>query len=117
MVPEASIDGRTTDPQFPQLLGTVVYVEALLHPDRCQRQLLFMVNFNCRPRDRIKQSVELAAESNKAHAEVDHSKNTVLANADAPSPDEARNALNQPFNEWVERMNVILDTKFDSTAG
>src|SRR5208283_3013341 len=63
-----------------------LYVEALLHPDR------------------IPQSVEQVAETIKARAGEAHSKNTVLANGDALSPDEARNTLNQPLAEWVERM-------------
>jgi superfamily II DNA or RNA helicase len=63
-----------------------LYVEALLHPDR------------------IPQSVEQVAETIKARAGEAHSKNTVLANGDALSPDEARNSLNQPLAEWVERM-------------
>ena len=63
-----------------------LYVEALLHPDR------------------IPQSVEQVAETIKARAGEAHSKNSVLANGDALSPDEARNSLNQPLAEWVERM-------------
>ena len=63
-----------------------LYVDALLHPDR------------------IAQSVEQVAETIKARAGEAHSKNTMLANSDALSPDEARNALNQPLAEWVERM-------------
>jgi hypothetical protein len=51
-----------------------LYVEALLHPDR------------------IPQSVEQVAETIKARAGEAHSKNTMLANGDALSPDEARNA-------------------------
>ena len=63
-----------------------LYVEALLHPDR------------------IAQSVEQVAETIKARAGEAHSKNTMLANSDALSPDEARDMLNQPLAEWVERM-------------
>lgn len=63
-----------------------LYVDALLHPDR------------------IAQSVEQLAETIKARAGEAHSKNTLLANGGALSPDEARNALNQPLAEWVERM-------------
>jgi superfamily II DNA or RNA helicase len=63
-----------------------LYVDALLHPDR------------------IPQSVNQVAETIKARAGEAHSKNTVLANGDALSPDEARNTLNQPLAEWVERM-------------
>ena len=51
-----------------------LYVEALLHPDR------------------IPQSVEQVAETIKARAGEAHSKNTMLANGDALSPDEARNS-------------------------
>jgi hypothetical protein len=63
-----------------------LYVEALLHPDR------------------IPQSIEQVAETIKARAGEAHSKNTMLANGDALSPDEARDMLNQPLAEWVERM-------------
>ena len=63
-----------------------LYVDALLHPDR------------------IPQTVEQVAETIKARAGEAHSKNSILANGDALSPDEARNALNQPLAEWVERM-------------
>jgi hypothetical protein len=63
-----------------------LYVDALLHPDR------------------IAQSVEQVAETIKARAGEAHSKNTMLANSDALSPDEARDMLNQPLAEWVERM-------------
>jgi len=61
-----------------------LYVEALLHPDR------------------IPQSVEQVTETIKARAGEAHSKNTMLANGDALSPDEARDMLNQPLAEWVE---------------
>jgi superfamily II DNA or RNA helicase len=63
-----------------------LYVDALLHPD-------------C-----IVQSVEQVAETIKARAGEAHSRNSMLANGDALSPDEARDALNQPLAEWVERM-------------
>jgi superfamily II DNA or RNA helicase len=63
-----------------------LYVDALFHPDR------------------ISQSVEQVAETIKARASEAHSKNTMLANGDALSSEEARNALNQPLAEWVERM-------------
>ncbi len=63
-----------------------LYVDALLHPDR------------------IPQSVQQVTETIKARAGQAHSKNTMLANGDALSPDEARDCLNQPLGEWVERM-------------
>jgi hypothetical protein len=63
-----------------------LYVDALLYPDR------------------IAQSVEQVAETIKARAGEAHSKNTMLASGDGLSPDEARNALNQPLADWVERM-------------
>ncbi|HMP84303.1 MAG TPA: helicase, partial [Verrucomicrobiota bacterium] len=63
-----------------------LYVDALLHPDR------------------IVHSVEQVAETIKARAGEAHSKNTMLASGEALSPDEARDTLNQPLAEWVERM-------------
>jgi hypothetical protein len=63
-----------------------LYVDALLHPDR------------------IAQSIEQVAEMIKARAGDARSKNTMLATGDTISPDEARDMLNQPLGEWVERM-------------
>jgi superfamily II DNA or RNA helicase len=63
-----------------------LYVDALLHPDR------------------IAESVAQVAETIKARAGEAHSKNTMLTTGDALSPDEARNTLNQPLADWVERM-------------
>jgi len=63
-----------------------LYVDALLHPER------------------IPQNVERVTETIKARAGEAHLKNTMLANAEALSPEEARNASNHPVAEWVERM-------------
>ena len=43
-------------------------------------------------------------EAIKARAGDAHSKNSMLSNGDALSPEEAKNALNHPLAEWVERM-------------
>jgi superfamily II DNA or RNA helicase len=63
-----------------------LYVEALLHPDR------------------IPQSVEQVAETIKGRAGDTHGRNTMLSNAGALSPEEARQTLNHPLADWVERM-------------
>jgi superfamily II DNA or RNA helicase len=72
-----------------------LYVDALLHPDR------------------FAQSVEQVAETIKARAGEAHSKNTMLASGDTLSPDEARDMLNQPLAEWVERMTENYLDAFD----
>ena len=63
-----------------------LYVEALLYPDR------------------IFQSVEQVAEAIKARAGEAHSKNSMLSNGGAPSPDDAKTTLTHPLADWVERM-------------
>ena len=63
-----------------------LYVDALLHPDR------------------IAQSVQQVTETIKARAGEAHSKNTVLADDGALSPDDAGKALSQPLADWVEQM-------------
>ena len=63
-----------------------LYVEALLHPDR------------------IPQTVEQVAETIKACAGDAHSRNTMLSNGGALSPEEARQTLNHPLADWVQRM-------------
>ncbi len=63
-----------------------LYVDALLHPDR------------------IPQTIEEVTETIKARAGDAHSKNSILSNGDVLSPEEAKNALNHPLAEWVERM-------------
>ena len=63
-----------------------LYVEALLHPDR------------------IPQTVEQVAETIKARAGDAHGRNTMLSSGGALSPEEARQTLNHPLANWVERM-------------
>jgi superfamily II DNA or RNA helicase len=63
-----------------------LYVEALLHPDR------------------IPQSVEQVAETIKHRAGDAHGRNTMLASGGALSPDEAKETMNHPLANWVERM-------------
>ncbi len=63
-----------------------LYVDALLHPDR------------------ISQTVEQVTETIKARAGDAHSKNSMLSNGEALSSEEAKNALNHPLAEWIERM-------------
>jgi superfamily II DNA or RNA helicase len=63
-----------------------LYVEALLHPDR------------------IPQTVDQVTETIKARAGEAHSKNYVLSDGGALSPEDAKLTLNQPLSEWVERM-------------
>ncbi len=63
-----------------------LYVEALLHPDR------------------ILQTVEQVTETIKARVGEAHSKNSFLSDGGALSPEEARQTLNHPLANWVERM-------------
>jgi len=63
-----------------------LYVEALLHPDR------------------IPQTVEQVAETIKARAGDAHGRNSMLSNGGSLSPEEARQTLNHPLADWVERM-------------
>jgi SNF2 family DNA or RNA helicase len=63
-----------------------LYVEALLHPDR------------------IPQTVDQVTETIKARAGEAHSKNAVLSNGGALSPEQARQTLNHPLAGWVQRM-------------
>jgi hypothetical protein len=63
-----------------------LYVDALLHPDQ------------------IPQTIEQVTEAIKARAGDAHSKNSMLSYGDVLSPDEAKNAMNHPLAEWVERM-------------
>lgn len=63
-----------------------LYVEALLHPDR------------------IPQSVEQVTDTIKARAGEAHNKNAMFSAGEALSPEEAKNALNHPLADWVERM-------------
>ena len=63
-----------------------LYVEALLHPDR------------------IPQSVDQVAAAIKARAGEAQSKNTLLANAETLTSEQARNAASLPLTDWVERM-------------
>ena len=63
-----------------------LYVEALLHPDR------------------ISQTVDQVTETIKARAGEAHSQNSLLSNGGTLSPEEARQTLNHPLADWVERM-------------
>jgi hypothetical protein len=63
-----------------------LYIEALLRPDR------------------IPQTVDQMAETTKARAGDAHGRNTMLSNGGALSPEEARQTLNHPLADWVERM-------------
>lgn len=63
-----------------------IFVEALLHPDR------------------IPQTVNQVTEVIKARAGEAQSKNSLLSSGGALSPEEARQTLDHPLANWVERM-------------
>lgn len=72
-----------------------LYVDALLHPDR------------------ISQSVDQVTETIKARAGEAHSENSLLSNGGTLSPDEAKQTLNHPLADWVERMTANYLDAFD----